>query len=99
MGEKIERGDLPSSSLLHEPVFSPPMVTIQIGGGKKQKLRAGDIVGALTGVDGIPGTEIGRIQVGDQWAYVAIARAHGRTAFNKLSEGKLKGRSFKVRRL
>ena len=99
LGEKIERGDLPSSSLLHEPVFSPPMVTIQIGGGKKQKLRAGDIVGALTGVDGIPGTEIGKIQVGDQWAYVAIARAHGRTAFKKLSEGKLKGRSFKVRRL
>jgi len=37
--------------------------------------------------------------VGDQWAYVAVAREHGKTAFNKLSQGKLKGRSFKVRRL
>jgi len=37
--------------------------------------------------------------VGDQWAYVAVAREHGNTAFNKLSKGKLKGRSFKVRRL
>ena len=97
--QKFERGDLPSISLLRQPPFSPPMVTFQIGGGKKQKLRAGDIVGALTGVDGIPGTEIGRIQVGDQWAYVAVAREHGKTAFNKLSQGKLKGRSFKVRRL
>ena len=97
--QKLERADLPPISLLGQTVFYPPMVTIQIGGGKKQKLRAGDIVGALTGVDGIPGTEIGRIQVADQWAYVAIAREYGKTAFNKLSDGKLKGRSFKVRHL
>jgi ATP-independent RNA helicase DbpA len=95
--QKLERGDLPSISLLQQPPFAPPMVTLQIGGGKKQKLRPGDIVGALTGVDGIPGSDIGKIQVGDQWAYVAVARAHGKTAFKKLSEGKLKGRSFKVR--
>jgi ATP-independent RNA helicase DbpA len=97
--QKLERGDLPPINLLRKPAFSPPMVTIKIGGGKKQKLRAGDIVGALTGVDGIPGTEIGRIQVADQWAYVAVAHEHSKTAFNKLSEGKLKGRSFKVKRL
>jgi len=99
LGEKLERGDLPPISLFREPAIVPPMVTIQIGGGKKQKLRPGDIVGALTGVDGIPGTEIGRIQIGDQWAYVAVAHAHGKTAFKKLSEGKLKGRSFRVNRL
>ena len=95
--QKFDRGDLPSVSLLRQPPFYPPMVTLQIGGGKKQKVRAGDIVGALTSSDGIPGTAIGRIQVGDQWAYVAVAHAHGKTAFKKLSEGKLKGRSFKVR--
>lgn len=99
LGEKIERGDLPSNSLFREPAFFPPMVTIQIGGGKKQKLRPGDIVGALTGIDGIPGSEIGRIQIGDQWAYVAVAHAQGKAAFKKLSEGKLKGRRFRVNRL
>ena len=97
--QKFQRGDLPHIRLLREPVFSPPMVTIHIGGGKKQKLRAGDIVGALTGADGIPGTEIGKIQVGDHWAYVGVAHKHGKTAFNKLSQGKLKGRSFRVKRL
>ena len=97
--QKFQRGDLPHIRLLREPVFSPPMVTIHIGGGKKQKLRAGDIVGALTGADGIPGTEIGKIQVGDHWAYVGVALKHGKTAFNKLSQGKLKGRSFRVKRL
>ena len=97
--QKFERGDLPHMRLLREPVFYPPMVTIHIAGGKKQKLRAGDIVGALTGVDGIPGKEIGRIQVGDHWAYVAVANEHWKAAFNKLSKGKLKGRSFKIKRL
>jgi len=97
--QKFERSDLPHIRLLREPVFSPPMVTIHIGGGKKQKLRPGDIVGALTGADGIPGSEIGKIQVGDHWAYVAVAHQHGKMAFNKLSEGKLKGRSFRVKRL
>ena len=97
--QKFERGDLPHMCLLREPVFSPPMVTIHIAGGKKQKLRAGDIVGALTGGDGIPGSEIGRIQVGDHWAYVAVAHGYWKAGFNKLSGGKLKGRNFRIRRL
>ena len=97
--QKFVRAELPHIRLLREPVFAPPMVTIHIGGGKKQKLRAGDIVGALTGADGIPGSEIGKIQVGDHWAYVAVACEYGKLAFNKLSQGKLKGRSFRVRRL
>lgn len=97
--QKLERDDLPPKALLRQAAFSPPMVTIQIGGGKKQKVRAGDIVGALTGAEGIPGSEIGRIQVGDQWAYVAVTQEHVNTAFNRLSEGKIKGRNFKVRRL
>jgi ATP-independent RNA helicase DbpA len=97
--QKLERDDLPPKALLRQAAFSPPMVTIQIGGGKKQKVRAGDIVGALTGGDGIPGSDIGRIQVGDQWAYVAVTQEYGNTAFNRLSEGKIKGRNFKVRRL
>jgi ATP-dependent RNA helicase DbpA len=97
--QKFERSALPHIRLLRQPLFYPPMVTIHIAGGKKQKLRAGDIVGALTGVDGIPGSEIGRIQVGDHWAYVAVAREHWKAAFNRLSKGKLKGRSFKIRRL
>ncbi|UVW34332.1 ATP-dependent RNA helicase DbpA [SAR92 clade bacterium H455] len=97
--QKFVRGELPHIRLLREPVFAPPMVTIHIGGGKKQKLRPGDIVGALTGADGIPGSEIGKIQVGDHWAYVGVAHKHGKMAFNKLSQGKLKGRSFRVKRL
>lgn len=90
---------LPPENLLDKAAYYPEMVTIQIDGGKKQKVRAGDIVGALTGKDGIDGKNIGKIQLFDNWAYVAVAQKDAKTALNKLTDGKLKGRSFRVRRL
>ncbi|VUD41355.1 ATP-dependent RNA helicase DbpA [Thalassocella blandensis] len=77
----------------------PTMVTLQIDGGKKQKVRPGDIVGALTGDGGIAGDSIGKIHVFDFCAYVAVERSLGKKALNKISKGKLKGRAFRVRLL
>ena len=73
------------------------MATIQIDGGKKQKVRAGDILGALTGKNGISGKQVGKIHIFDNRAYVAISQNFVRPALKKLSEGKLKGRSFRAR--
>ncbi|MBL1259586.1 MAG: ATP-dependent RNA helicase DbpA [Thiotrichaceae bacterium] len=87
---------LPSLNLLDKPTYKPPMATLQIGGGKKQKVRAGDILGALTGEDGIDGKQVGKIQIFDQWSYVAVSRNVANHALNKLSAGKVKGRSFRV---
>jgi len=87
---------LPPLNLLDKPTYKPPMATLQIGGGKKQKVRAGDILGALTGEDGIDGKQVGKIQIFDQWSYVAVHRNVANHALNKLTTGKLKGRSFRV---
>lgn len=75
----------------------PEMVTIQIDGGKKQKVRPGDIVGALTGDGTIDKDMIGKIHVYDFSAYVAVARPVHRKAHEKLSKGKLKGKQFRAR--
>lgn len=88
---------LPSESLLDKPVKKPLMATIKIDGGKKQKLRPGDIVGALTGDGGIPGDSVGKINVSSNWSYVAVQLNLVKPALKKLSSGKLKGRSFRVR--
>ncbi|WP_049721774.1 ATP-dependent RNA helicase DbpA [Gilvimarinus polysaccharolyticus] len=77
--------------------YLPPMITLQIDGGKKQKVRPGDILGALTGADGIAGTDVGKIQMFDQSAFVAVKRKVSDEALRKLSVGKLKGRSFRAR--
>ena len=76
-----------------------PMVTLAIDGGRKDKVRPGDILGALTGEAGIQGDQVGKINIFDFVAYVAIKRESGRKALARLEQGKIKGRRFKVRRL
>lgn len=93
----IECEPLPPLCVLDKRPVKPAMATLQIGGGKKQKLRPGDILGALTGEGGITGKQVGKIQILDNRAYVAVSRNVVKIALNKLGEGKLKGRSFRVR--
>jgi ATP-independent RNA helicase DbpA len=81
-----------------EPL-QPPMITLCLGAGRKEKVRPGDILGALTGEAGIPGAQVGKIAVFDYQAYVAVERSVARQALKRLSEGKIKGRSIRVRAL
>jgi ATP-independent RNA helicase DbpA len=77
--------------------FVPPMVTLCIDGGRKNKMRPGDIMGALTGEGGISGSEVGKIDVFDFHSYVAIVRASADLALSCLTSNRIKGRFFKVR--
>ena len=88
---------LPSASYLHKPIKKPLMTTLKIDGGKKQKLRPGDIVGGLTGKGGIPFDRIGKINVVSNWSYVAVSSELVKTALKKTQNDKLKGRTFRVR--
>ena len=76
----------------------PAYVTLVIQGGRRDKLRPGDILGALTGDGGIKGDSVGKITVTDNASYVAIERKQLDGALASLREGKIKGRKFKVRR-
>lgn len=75
----------------------PPMHTLCIGAGRKEKLRPGDILGALTGEAGIAGDQVGKITLFDHQAYVAVQRDVARKALQRLGEGKIKGRALRVR--
>ena len=88
---------LPPPGVLDRQAVQPPMATLQIDSGKKQKVRAGDILGALTGEGGISGQQVGKINLSDNWAYVAVAREVLKPALSKLNNGKLKGRSCRAR--
>ncbi|MET0505010.1 MAG: ATP-dependent RNA helicase DbpA [Luteibacter sp.] len=76
-----------------------PMKTLVIDGGRKDKMRPGDILGALTGDAGLDGKDIGKIDVFATRAYVAIRRDLANKALEKLRVGKIKGRTFRVRPL
>ena len=88
---------LPAEHYLDKPIIKPKMTTLKIDGGKKQKLRPGDIVGGLTGKGGIAGDKIGKIAVASNWSYVAVESGLVKKALNKIKHDKLKGKSFRVR--
>ena len=77
----------------------PPMVTLVIDGGKKDKLRPGDVLGALTGELGIDGSEVGKIDISHFATCIAIKRESAKLAMKALENGKIKGRQFKIRRV
>jgi ATP-dependent RNA helicase DbpA len=90
-----------TESLDRDPGYSlqSQMVTVQLDSGRKDKLRPGDILGALTGEAGLMGSQIGKIDIFDMSSYVAIERTALRQAMNYLAQGKVKGRSIRARKI
>jgi len=77
----------------------PAMVTLQLLGGRKEKIRAGDVLGALTKDLGFAGTQIGKININDFSTYVAVAAEIAPAVLKQLETAKVKGRSVKARLL
>ncbi|SFR41359.1 ATP-dependent RNA helicase DbpA [Marinobacter daqiaonensis] len=96
-GEAVE--PLPGSALLAVPPapFSPPRVTLCIAGGRKEKVRPGDILGALTGEAGLPAGVVGKIAIQDFQSFVAVDSGVAAKALKRLEAGRIKGRKFRVR--
>jgi ATP-independent RNA helicase DbpA len=73
------------------------METLRISGGRKQKIRPSDILGALTGeAAGLAGDDIGRIEIHDNFSFVAVVKQQIKKAERGLSNGRIKGRRFRV---
>jgi ATP-independent RNA helicase DbpA len=79
--------------------YHAPFVTLAIDAGRQDKLRPGDVLGALTGDAGLPGDAVGKIDVFPTRTYVAIARAQSEKAIQRLRGGKIKGRTFRIRKI
>jgi len=90
---------------LDQPVAQAPMLTLNIAGGKKAKLRPGDLLGALTGDAGLTKEQVGKINIGEFNSYVALDRSVAHAAVKRLATGQapgpdfgaIKGRWFKMR--
>ncbi|MCB1669926.1 MAG: ATP-dependent RNA helicase DbpA [Gammaproteobacteria bacterium] len=93
LGNIVELTDKPGFTLY------PPMVTLMVNSGRKDKLRAGDLLGALTAKGGLSGAQVGKITLFDTVAYVAVDRQAADTALKMLVEGGVKGRKIQARKL
>jgi len=75
----------------------PPMVTLHLQGGRKEKIRPGDVLGALTKDLGYTREQVGKIDVNEFSTYVAVERGIAQQVAARLNAGRVKGRSVKVR--
>ncbi len=95
--EVVEVGALP---VLADPArLTAAMQTIRILGGRRDKLRPGDVLGALTKDGGIPGDAIGTIEVQDRVTYIGVRADLADEAFRALAGGRVKARRFGVERV
>ncbi|WFB36611.1 ATP-dependent RNA helicase DbpA [Kiritimatiellota bacterium B12222] len=85
----------PSLAKIPDPIF----ITLSISGGRDAKVRAGEILGALTGKGGVEGAQVGKIDIMDYRSYVAVHRSVEDRAMQKLRQSKIKGRKYKVHKL
>ena len=79
----------------YESRFEPPMVTLWIDGGRKDKVRPGDILGALTKEIGLDSKSVGNIRILEVNSYVAIENTFVDRAIAGLQAGKIKGKKFR----
>ena len=96
------RADWLSLNALAVPVVASlkaQMVTLAIDGGRKDKLRPTDILGALTGEGGLLGADVGKIDIFDTRAFVAVNKAVAPKALKRLQAGQIKGKRFRVSKL
>lgn len=94
----IKAETLPDASVLTQAPARPPMVSLWIDAGKRQKLRAGDILGALTADQQLGRDHIGKISLFDDWAYVAVRSDIVKIALGMFNKG-IKGRNIRVKQV
>ncbi|VEL98725.1 ATP-dependent RNA helicase DbpA [Alteromonas sp. 76-1] len=80
-------------------IIEPEFSCISLSAGKKQKLRPGDLVGALTKDAGIPGDDVGKIAVQNSQSFIAVKLRSVKRAMNHFREGKIKGKRVRARKL
>lgn len=79
-------------------LINKEITKIYLGAGKKKKLRPGDIVGAITAIEGVTSEDIGIIDVQDNFSYVDILGDKGNVVLENLKSTKIKGKSIKVQK-
>ena len=100
---KIEKKVLPSLESVElggsdqTPRQEARMETLYISAGRKDKLRPGDVLGALTGeAGGVSAEQIGKIEIHDRFSYVAVNRSIAQLVVQRLNDGRIKGRKLRV---
>jgi ATP-dependent RNA helicase DeaD len=99
-GGRPGQGQAPGPRVFRSPGPGPsgPWTRVFVGGGRKMGMRPGDLVGAITGETGLPGSAIGAIQITDAFALVEVPESEADDVVRALRGATIKGRKLAVRR-
>jgi ATP-independent RNA helicase DbpA len=95
----IDIDNMPDQSIESEFKLHPPNTTLFINSGRKHKMSAGDVVGALTATKEIEGDSLGKINILENISYIAIKNTSSKAALKILSEVRIKGRKIRAKKL
>jgi ATP-independent RNA helicase DbpA len=95
---EIVKVDAPTQSA-SQSALMPSMTTIELSGGRKSRLRPGDLLGAITANGDIPGKAVGKIDVLDSHSFIAVQNAYARASVDLLNRDPIKGKTFRARTL
>ena len=99
IGKKFNRPELNYKDKLEirKTLQQAKMKTIYISGGRKDKIRPGDVIGTLTALpNALSADDIGKIELHDTFTYVAVSFSVAEKALQKLTTNKIKGHKFKA---
>lgn len=74
------------------------IMKLYINAGKKKKIRAGDIVGAITSINGVTAENIGIIDIQDNFSYIDILDGKGKLVLDALQQTTIKGKNVRVQK-
>ena len=103
--EQIEKESVESIELLQSKpkrkkekakIINTNITKIYLNGGKKKKLRAGDIVGAICNIDGVSSDDIGIIDIQESVSYVDILNGKGKKVIEELKNMTIKGKKITI---
>lgn len=93
---KIDWQTLSNFNIDKSRIITAQMQTLLLTTGKKNKVRAGDILGALTKDAGLDNSKIGKITITDLYSYVAIDKTIINKAVAYFKQGKIKGKTVRA---
>lgn len=95
--EEMGEDDINSDTEYYEKTGAENgMARLFINIGKNQKVRPGDILGAIAGESGMPGKLVGTIDMHDKYTFVEVPIEHAKRVINAMSKAKIKGKSVSI---
>ena len=98
---KLALGEENKEEIIEEPSYTGAeagMVRLFINIGRKQKVQARDIVGAIAGEVGIPGKLVGTIDIYDKYTFVEVPKNTAKKVLDKMKNIKIKGNKINIER-